>query len=480
MEPISTAAILLALGRGMAQVGGKLIEKGVMESALDPAIEQLKGWVQRGITTQEQDTALRKVVEAAMADYEQQPAGTKLQMDVLLSKLYILTKKENVALRTEVARTLWLLDGPDDVNQVPDTLLKDLGLSREMCLPLTTFLYALKRQLYVHETFRPLFEVANWEAVKADLITMRRLLEETVTETGALRVAMEKELDLTTERRSQVFLSYASEDSAVAHQIANELSRRGVRVWYDQFELDTGDSIAQAIEEAIHSSDYLVVLLSPNSAKSQWVQAELAAALQRELTARDIVVLPVIVEDCILPISLRDRAYLDLRSDFQGVLTKLAEQLRVAPEIDFSLLTPREFEDLVAELLETLGFHSLQRETRSEEGYVFDIEARYDQLDPFDVRVEEKWLVEVKFYQRERPDLRSLKQIAAYLETLPSGYKGLLVTNGQLTSASQYWLESEQAQKQLNVRVIDGPELKQLLLHYPRIARRYFSADKKP
>lgn len=34
MEPVSKAAILFALGGGMAQVGGKLVEKGIVGPAL--------------------------------------------------------------------------------------------------------------------------------------------------------------------------------------------------------------------------------------------------------------------------------------------------------------------------------------------------------------------------------------------------------------------------------------------------------------
>ena len=70
MEPITTAAIAAALGAGLAQVGNKLIEKGVVEPALEPATEKLKNFVQRGHqqTAQEikTDQALLKAVETAL------------------------------------------------------------------------------------------------------------------------------------------------------------------------------------------------------------------------------------------------------------------------------------------------------------------------------------------------------------------------------------------------------------------------------
>jgi hypothetical protein len=41
MDPI-TLAVAVALAQGLVQVGTKLIEKGVVDPALEPATEQLK------------------------------------------------------------------------------------------------------------------------------------------------------------------------------------------------------------------------------------------------------------------------------------------------------------------------------------------------------------------------------------------------------------------------------------------------------
>ncbi len=55
MEPITTVAIAAALGAGLTQVSGKLIEKGVVEPALQPAADKLKKFVQRGPATAQAD-----------------------------------------------------------------------------------------------------------------------------------------------------------------------------------------------------------------------------------------------------------------------------------------------------------------------------------------------------------------------------------------------------------------------------------------
>src|ERR1019366_9465903 len=113
------------------------------------------------------------------------------------------------------------------------------------------------------------------------------------------------------QRNRQVFLSYAQADGDVARQIADALQKEGLRVWFDAWELASGDSIVQRIEQAVATSDILVVLLSPNSVASRWVQTELSAAfLSRELRDRAITIIPAVIEDCEIPPLLADRKYL--------------------------------------------------------------------------------------------------------------------------------------------------------------------------
>ena len=80
---------------------------------------------------------------------------------------------------------------------------------------------------------------------------------------------------------TSVFLSYSAKDTGVARSLANELSRRGLQVWFDEREILVGDSILDRINEAIRSVDYLLVLLSDNSLKSSWVNQEIRMAFER-------------------------------------------------------------------------------------------------------------------------------------------------------------------------------------------------------
>jgi hypothetical protein len=73
----------------------------------------------------------------------------------------------------------------------------------------------------------------------------------------------------------------------------------------------------------LKNADYLLVVLSRNSVKSRWVRAELNAALFEEASKQGMAVLPAVIDDCEIPILLRDRIYADFRESFANGLKRL-------------------------------------------------------------------------------------------------------------------------------------------------------------
>jgi hypothetical protein len=271
----------------------------------------------------------------------------------------------------------------------------------------------------------------------------------------------------------RLFLSYAAKDKKYAERLAGELKNSGASVWFDEWELQVGDSLRQRIDEAIAISDYLLILLTPNSINSRWIQAEWRAVFSNELNERAITVIPVLLEDCEIPTDLADRLYLDLRYNFPAGVARLVEQLTLTPQIDFGSINEISLLNLSVDLLTELGFYNVQVcHGPVEKGY--DIEARYRSKDPFGKETEEVWLVEVKLYKSGRADLRSISQMFQAIGTMPANYKGLIVTNGQVTSAARSWLESARDTQRGEIKVIDGTELRRLLLLHPALIRRYF------
>jgi hypothetical protein len=139
-----------------------------------------------------------------------------------------------------------------------------------------------------------------------------------------------KELD----RMPSIFLSHNTKDKFFVRELADRLSRMGVKVWIDEAEIKVGDSLTEKIGKAIEETDFVGVVLSKNSINSQWVQKELQIALQEEFRKRKVVVLPLLLEPVDIPPFLKDKLYADFTTPekFKLSFPKLLEALSVPQE----------------------------------------------------------------------------------------------------------------------------------------------------
>ena len=71
-----------------------------------------------------------------------------------------------------------------------------------------------------------------------------------------------------------VFLSLSAKDKAVVRPLAERLRADGVKVWFDEWVLQPGDSIPAKIEEGLERSRVLVLCMSVNTFGSDWAQLE--------------------------------------------------------------------------------------------------------------------------------------------------------------------------------------------------------------
>lgn len=104
---------------------------------------------------------------------------------------------------------------------------------------------------------------------------------------GDLEININETID--TESDYDVFICHASEDKEeIVRPLANALSDAGLRVWYDEFELEMGDSLRQKIDYGLSNSRYGVVILSPSFWQKEWTQHELDGLLQRDLSEEKV------------------------------------------------------------------------------------------------------------------------------------------------------------------------------------------------
>ena len=112
-----------------------------------------------------------------------------------------------------------------------------------------------------------------------------------------------------------VFISYSHADRDFAENLALHLVQAKQNVWIDKWELNAGDSLISKIEEALGGADAILALLSKNSVQSAWCKKELNSVLTLELEEKSVLVIPIILDDCQIPLFLKEKLSIDFRKD---------------------------------------------------------------------------------------------------------------------------------------------------------------------
>jgi TIR domain len=77
----------------------------------------------------------------------------------------------------------------------------------------------------------------------------------------------------------QIFLSYAHSDEAFAKDLTAQLEKQGLSVWSPEEELLPGSNFWLEVGHALQSSKAMIVLVSPDSMRSDHVRREIEYAL---------------------------------------------------------------------------------------------------------------------------------------------------------------------------------------------------------
>jgi hypothetical protein len=121
----------------------------------------------------------------------------------------------------------------------------------------------------------------------------------------------------------QIFISYSRKDIAFVRRLAGDLEKAGYDVWWDLTDLRGGDDWPRVIPAAIESSAFFLVVLSPNSAVSDWVEKEYTLAL--DLRKK---IIPIMYKRSSIPFSLNTINYVNFASgeyadNFKNLLNAL-------------------------------------------------------------------------------------------------------------------------------------------------------------
>ncbi|HLO30493.1 MAG TPA: SUMF1/EgtB/PvdO family nonheme iron enzyme [Anaerolineales bacterium] len=109
---------------------------------------------------------------------------------------------------------------------------------------------------------------------------------------------------------SQVFISYSRRDLSFVEGLAGDLKRAGLEVWFDLTGLEGGERWGERLQDAIRNSQYVIVVLSPDSVESQWVEREFLYASNQGKK-----IIPLLYRRCELPLSYLNLNYIDVQGE---------------------------------------------------------------------------------------------------------------------------------------------------------------------
>jgi WD40 repeat protein/GTPase SAR1 family protein/DNA-directed RNA polymerase subunit RPC12/RpoP len=122
-----------------------------------------------------------------------------------------------------------------------------------------------------------------------------------------------------------VFLSHNAKDKPRVRRLAERLKQAGLRVWFDEWNVRSGDIISLKVDEGLEQSRVLLLCISPNALASNWVALERSTAVHRDPSNEDRRFIPLLLADCDLPDTLRRYKSVDFREEgepaFEEILT---------------------------------------------------------------------------------------------------------------------------------------------------------------
>jgi hypothetical protein len=125
-----------------------------------------------------------------------------------------------------------------------------------------------------------------------------------------------------------VFLSHNETDKPRVRKLAERLQAVGVRVWFDEWVIKSGDNILLAVEHGLDAARVLVLCMSPNAFGSGWVDLERSAVMFRDPSNAGRRFIPLLLTDCNRPGTLQCCKYIDFRADEDTAFEQLLRDIR--------------------------------------------------------------------------------------------------------------------------------------------------------
>ena len=206
-----------------------------------------------------------------------------------------------------------------------------------------------------------------------------------------------------------VFICHASEDKlTIIKPLLAALDKEGITYWYDEAEINWGESIPNKVNEGLRISRYVMVILSNFFLSKNWPQRELNSALNTESSTGEVTVLPLIVGENEVkrqifqkyPI-INDKRYLLWNNNASEIVEELKKSLRrigkkfIGKHLEAKISNhdipipkiPKEFSQLDKDRFTKTTFNNIKEYFRKAleklKGQYADVEFDLDDIDNF-------------------------------------------------------------------------------------------------
>lgn len=269
--------------------------------------------------------------------------------------------------------------------------------------------------------------------------------------------------------QTHIFLAFSAADSEPAKRLSQFLGRNGINAVSGAETAPVGPAWQHTVCEELSLSQFFLVLVSKNLANSVWCREEAEAVFRTVTVLANTTVVTVLLDDSEPPASLRKCLSFDLRSASDRAYREIVRRLVAVSRCDIDSLTAGSFEKLVARLFKRIGFYGFSRPKARWES-AFDLCVWDSQEDRLGQTSAHRWLVECKHYRHERLGMRDIGKFLEHAARVPRDTRCLLVINSRLTTPVRRQLDKARDELRVPIDVLEGPDLKRLLLAHPEIA----------
>jgi photosystem II stability/assembly factor-like uncharacterized protein len=135
--------------------------------------------------------------------------------------------------------------------------------------------------------------------------------------------------------RYDVFISYNTRQLKWVQTLVRKLRDAGIKPFFDKEVGLTGEALYRAIVEGMLASKCCVIVLTPDSVKSEWVGKEIDTALHLGTEERERFTIPLLLKglkECMIPKELKPISYIDCRKrgftqeKFQDLVKAIAQR----------------------------------------------------------------------------------------------------------------------------------------------------------